>query len=217
MWLTVLLSTLLISVNLSKAQTTSLNCPLLGPDFAAPRNLSSSKLVTEAGTSFLRLVNDSTTVSGSDAISVSLFSLDEDGALFEYHNSPANLAASPKSVRTIDTNIIYRVASISKLFTVRTFLIEAGDSYWSQPVTKFVPELAAAIEYGGNGSIEFDEIDNVHWEEVTLGSLASYMAGIARDGIYTPLAHCAATKPKLVHLETLRLWDQILWKLVFQS
>ena len=192
LWLKLLFSTLFIPIAFVQAQTTSFNCPLLGPDFPPPQKLSTSKLSSAAGASFLKLVNDSTTISGSDAISVSLFSLDEDAPIFEYHSSPTSLAASPNSVRTINSDSIYRVGSISKLFTVWTLLIEIGDSYLSQPVTKFVPELASATKYGANGSTKYDEIDNVRWEEVTLRALASYMAGIARDGSRVPIA-CLST------------------------
>ena len=216
MLLELLFSTLLVFV---KAQDTSLNCPLLGPDFPAPQKLLSSKLVSDAGASFLNSVNSSTTISGSDAISVSLFSLDEDDLIFEYHNSPAALAASPHSVRTVDSNSIYRIGSISKLFTVWTFLIKAGDSYFNQPITKFVPELAAAVGSGGNYSIDFDEIDNVRWEEVTVGAVASYMAGITRDGIQSFLFVCLVDHSDIYkrHLAISRCWGQVLWILDFPA
>ena len=72
---------------------------------------------------------------------------------------------------------MFRIGSISKLFTVYTFLLHGGLELWQQPVTDYVPELRqAALE-----SINSSNLDSVRWEEVTLGSLASHMSGIGRD------------------------------------
>ncbi|KAK3939228.1 hypothetical protein QBC46DRAFT_342813 [Diplogelasinospora grovesii] len=65
------------------------------------------------------------------------------------------------------------------------FLINAGDAYFSDPVTKYVPELADATRAApgaGDDKIVYDDINNVRWEHVTLGNLGSQAAGIARDG-----------------------------------
>jgi len=45
-----------------------------------------------------------------------------------------------------------------------------------------VPELAAAITQSSKNTVEFDEVDNVHSDDVSLVALASPMAGIVRDG-----------------------------------
>ena len=83
------------------------------------------------------------------------------------------MANSTSGVHVVDENSIYRIGSISKMFTVYTFLLELGDGYWNQPVTKYVPELAAAAKD--------DVITQVQWEDVTLGDLAGQMAGIDRE------------------------------------
>ena len=46
-----------------------------------------------------------------------------------------------------------------------------------------MPKLAVAVTQSSNNIVEFDEIDNVRWDNVTLGDLASQMSGIARDGL----------------------------------
>ena len=38
---------------------------------------------------------------------------------------------------------MYRIASISKLLTVYTLLLEIGDKYWDRAITDFIPELRA--------------------------------------------------------------------------
>jgi CubicO group peptidase (beta-lactamase class C family) len=79
-------------------------------------------------------------------------------------------------------NIIYGVMmcsdldlGISKLFTVYLFLIEVGDIHFSDPVTKWVPELKAAAKAPS------DAVSRVDWNAITLGNLASQMSGIGRD------------------------------------
>lgn len=174
---------LLSSVYLVNTQSTSLNCPILGPDFPTPQHISTSVLLTDAQASFVKLLsNSASTVSNDSAFSISLFSVDEDELLFQYHHSPPVPPAT--GVSTVDADSIYRIGSLTKVFSVWTFLIEVGDGYFSEPITRYVPELAAAVLRSGNNSVEFDEIDNVRWDDVTLGALASHMAGIARDGSF---------------------------------
>jgi CubicO group peptidase (beta-lactamase class C family) len=56
--------------------------------------------------------------------------------------------------------------------------MELGDGHWNDPITRYVPELKQAqSNYSASSAI-----DSVQWEEVTLGELASHMAGITRDG-----------------------------------
>lgn len=68
--------------------------------------------------------------------SISLFSVDEDELLFQHHHSPAVLSEDSIGVYTVGTDSIYRVGSRSKVFSVRTFLIEASDSYFNGPITR---------------------------------------------------------------------------------
>ena len=46
-----------------------------------------------------------------------------------------------------------------------------------------MPELVAAVAQSSKNTVEFDQVDNVRWNDVTLGDLASQMGGIARDGL----------------------------------
>lgn len=79
-------------------------------------------------------------------------------------------------VRKVDANTVYRLGSLTKIFTIYTWLVQDGDVRWNEGITKYVPELAAAVN--GEG---FDAVANVAWEDVTIGALASQMAGIVRD------------------------------------
>ena len=53
------------------------------------------------------------------------------------------------------------------------FLLEAGYQYFSHPITEFVPELAALASWQSGNAIT-----NVAWGDVTIGDLASHLAGL---------------------------------------
>lgn len=175
---------ILSSICLANAQSTSLNCPILGPDFPAPQAISASVLLSNAASSFSKVLSSSiaSNVGNDIAFSISLFSVDEDELLFQYHHSP--LVPPKTGVLEVDADSIYRAGSLTKVFSVWTFLIEVGDSYFSEPITKYVPELAAADTQSNNSSVIYDDVDSVRWEDVTIGALASQMAGIARDSLF---------------------------------
>ncbi len=75
----------------------------------------------------------------------------------------------------MDANSIYRIGSVSKIFTSYTYLIELGFTHWFDPVTKWVPELAATAK-ANNDTVNF-----VQWEDVTLADLLSHMSGIGKE------------------------------------
>ena len=64
----------------------------------------------------------------------------------------------------MDNNTIFRVASVTKLFTVLAVLLEEEISF-DDPISKFIPELRVG-----------------KWEGVSVGLLASQISGAPRDG-----------------------------------
>lgn len=79
------------------------------------------------------------------------------------------------NIPTDDT--VYRVGSISKLLFLYTFLVEVGHDYWHRSITDFVPEL---VEAARSCSAESDPLTCPDWDDITLGALASHLAGIGR-------------------------------------
>lgn len=152
------------------------SCPFLGIDFPAPTKLSGSSIIQNATSSLLAAINTAINngVNGS-SFSVEIFATHEPSSLFNFHHSSPSLNSSV-GVKTVDSNSIYRIGSISKLFTVYLLLIEAGDVNFHDPITKFVPELLAAT-----GASSDDDLDIVDWNSVTIGNIASHMSGIGRD------------------------------------
>ena len=78
---------------------------------------------------------------------------------------------------------VYRAGSVSKLLFLYTFLVEVGHAHWHRPVTDLLPELAEAAKAC---SSEEHPLTCPDWEEITLGALASHLAGIGRGRPVTP-------------------------------
>lgn len=161
-------------------------CPILGGDYPAPSNLSSSSTIQSAASNLTSLLNTTILTGNSThgsvqlnntSVSISIFSTSDpvNNPFFEYHYTSPTLSNVTNGVKTVDSNSIYRIGSMSKLFTVYTFLAEVGDGHWNEPVTKYVPELAAAAKSQQDATV------SVQWTDVTLGDLASQLSGIGRD------------------------------------
>jgi len=158
-----------------------LSCPLLGPDFPPPSNLQNDPLVIAAGTHLTEALDsfilNSSAFDNSTSFSIQWFGVGDNETLFQYHHTAPSVAQSSTGVKSIDENSIYRTGSISKLYTMYLWMSEVGEGYFHLPITNFVPELAAAVTAGS------DPINNTQWEDITIGALASHMAGIARNGM----------------------------------
>jgi hypothetical protein len=160
------------------------NCPLIGPEFPAPYNLQSHpiwKAAIQNITNVFQFIDD-TNITGVDLFSYSLqvFSTNPGSPiLWERHRTARDLPANTTGVRKVDGNTVYRLGSVTKVFTVLTFLAEAGDVYWTTPITKFIPELA---KFEGRSSRpDFDPVRETDWDDITIGALASQVSGLGRD------------------------------------
>lgn len=160
-------------------------CPLYGQSYPAPKSLAISKHIESAAQSvldqLLRAQNETTAYGPLDtettAFSVEFYSLDGEDALFSHHYTPTQLVSQRTvGVEEVDSDTIYRVGSVSKLWTVYLYLLAAGDQTWDDPITKFIPELQEISQ-----TQEIDPTSDVDWESITVGALASHLAGIGRD------------------------------------
>ncbi|KAF9048731.1 beta-lactamase/transpeptidase-like protein [Panaeolus papilionaceus] len=137
------------------------------------------KSVTDKADEILAQVVQEPTV---DSIAFAL--VGPDGVLFEkgYGILRANETDVSKQ-GSIDRDSIYRIASISKMFTVLETLVlrEKGVLNWDDPVQKYIPDFNppaggwAARFSGGQGNVD-DEMPRI-----TLRALASHMSGLSRD------------------------------------
>lgn len=100
-------------------------------------------------------------VNPNDTYSIQIFSTTSEEPLLDYHRrGPAVLGN-----RTIDGDSVYRIASTSKLITVYLLLLGAGETIFSEKVTKYIPELEGAA----------------YWDDITIGSLAGYLGDITAE------------------------------------
>ncbi|KAJ6131813.1 hypothetical protein N7471_007028 [Penicillium samsonianum] len=161
---------------------------LLGPSYPPPRDLSSSHSRVAASwknlTSQLNTVldgNQAKKTSGVYALknltfSAGLFStLDPKAKDLQFHHTASEVANSPVGVKKVDGNSIYKVASVSKLFTVLAGLIELKPRDWDRSLTDIFPFLAERVRKQHD---KFRLVYDVQWDKVTLKSLAGQMGGI---------------------------------------
>lgn len=156
------------------------DCPLAGPSFPTPSHLSNSTVFSNAIKNLNTQIADESLGlnSNTTAWAVAVFSAKENKTLFERYHMPGDIDVG---VNRVDKNSIFRIGSVSKVFTVWAFLATLGDSRFNDPITKYIPELANASSPAHDGAI-YDDIESARWEDVTVGDLASHSAGIARDG-----------------------------------
>ena len=183
----------LLSIVPSSTAQYSTPCPLLGPDYPAPSNLSQSNAISTASQSLkssLKAALTNATVYGqldsdTTSFSIDVYSLTQETPLFTYHYSAPALSKPAAGVATVDSNTVYRIGSTSKLWTVYLYLIKAGDVSFNEPITKYIPELATYAK-ANNVALVNDDTDITGWRDITVGALASQLAGIARDAAPAP-------------------------------
>ncbi|KPI36854.1 uncharacterized protein AB675_11887 [Cyphellophora attinorum] len=176
----------------------------LGPTYPPPLDLSSEdslvpsawQEVTSVLNSYLdKTIEDpavATALTGLENVTFSIgaFSL-HDPAVSEdlqYHYSSPFTTKSTNGTKKVDANTIYRVASITKLFTVYAALLSLTEEQWYTPLNECVPELAAYLESQPEGALMATP-----WDEVTPWSLANQISGIAR----TPVVGDLLASPNL--------------------
>ncbi len=89
-----------------------------------------------------------------------------------YHTAPLLGNYTDSEPTRASLNTAFRIASISKVFTVLAVLLQEKAGYLSlrDPVTKYIAELTSNRNESG-----------IKWEDITLESLASQLSGIPRE------------------------------------
>ncbi|KAF2807189.1 beta-lactamase/transpeptidase-like protein [Mytilinidion resinicola] len=162
-------------VDITTAQANQ-NALLRGPVFPAPSHPDTSKAVQAARKAFPKVLDEALSTglldNSTTSFSINVFSTSDNKTLLSHHFEAPGLNGSLPS-GSLDDDTIYRIGSLSKLFTVYTLLAKNGFADFHQPITKYIPELAAADT---NSSL-----NDVQWSDITVEALASQMAGITRD------------------------------------
>ncbi|KAK5235892.1 hypothetical protein LTR47_003367 [Exophiala xenobiotica] len=168
-------------------------CPILGSRFPVPSGLATDSVVQSAlkdATATLdELVSTSnssygTINSNTTSFSIGLFTSNDPvnsshPFFYEYHYTAPPLSKAKLGTSKLDSESVFRLGTVTEVFTVWVFLIEAGEAHWVDPITKYLPELAEA-----SGQITFGHFS---WEDVTLGDLAGHLSGVPRDCFFKDL------------------------------
>lgn len=165
------------------------SCPILGPVYPAVIDTASSLEFNAAKTAFTETITRALSTGQLDgratSFSIQVFSSRSgDPIIYEYyHTASDTVGGLLRNNNTVGPQTVYRIGSISKLVSVYAILSRLSDRYWNHPVTDFLPELARIQPR--------NDVDSVEWSQVTLGALASQMAGIGRDCMYEEITGVA--------------------------
>lgn len=151
--------------------------PLIGPAFISNFDPSSSTAVHTAKSKFPRLIENlfsEGTLNKTDlAFSIDVFSAATNKSIYSYSHVGKD-ANQTLTAGVLNDKTIARIGSVTKLFTAYALIAKGGMEVLSQPVTKFLPELA------GNSSD--DPLLRIRWEDITVGALAAQQAGTGGPG-----------------------------------
>ena len=149
-------------------------CPVYGPLFPAPTNLRDHPRTKSMGKDLETRLQQRR--NGGDfyySYVLQTYTSNE-GVLWQNsYTTPRMRTINTTGVREVDENTVHRIGSVTKMLTVYAFLIQVGDRIWNDPVTKYIPELRS--------SAADNAVYRVDWDEVTVGSLASFESGLMRD------------------------------------
>lgn len=149
------------------------DCPILGPSFPKSFNPSLAKVFRKLPSKFPGLIESAFTSGAVNrthtSFSIDIFSTVNNQSLYSYHHAaPALNGSLTKGVQSDET--VYRIGSVSKLFTVYAILAYTGGiQVFDEPVTRYLPELT--------GNMGANPVEKIIWEDITVGALASQMGG----------------------------------------
>jgi hypothetical protein len=148
------------------------DCPILGSVFPAGFDLADTNTFSKATESFPKTIEElfeSGAVNKSEtSFVIDVFSSVTNSSIYHYYHSPP-LNEEFLTAGELDDDTIFRVGSVSKLFTVYSVLAQAGLDVFGDPVTKYLPELA--------GNSRDTPLKKIIWEDITVGALAAHQAG----------------------------------------
>ncbi|KAK5094147.1 hypothetical protein LTR70_004281 [Exophiala xenobiotica] len=177
------------------AQADFAPCPILGPRYPQPSQVTDSPYVQEALQNLTAASNELVQSGGNSSytkatpntttFSIALFdSVDITDVhipfIYEYHHS----APSFDNKTSVDADSVYNIGGLSQFRTVYTFLAATQDNLWYDPITKYLPGL--------NGTSGRSAAAGTDWNHVLLVDLATQLVGIPREG---SCLHPASTQP----------------------
>ncbi|KAK8027906.1 hypothetical protein PG991_004962 [Apiospora marii] len=148
------------------------NCPIWGAEFPKPQRLTESAVWKAAMENLTATFDDVDPTAINYSYTVQVFSTNPGPPiLFERYTTARDLPSNTTGVKKVDADSVFRIGSVTKIFTVLAFLAETGDKYFNHPITEFVPELQDIVNRRGNATV--DEVRTVRWEDITIEALIS--------------------------------------------
>jgi hypothetical protein len=169
-------------------------CFPLGPVFPAPRGLASSNSLKSALSALNDTLNAALGPEGSEygildnqstTFIVDIYSIHSSESLYTFTFNAPDFSNASVGVSEVDEDTVFRLGSMSKMISVWNFLIAAGDRSLNDPITKYVPELAAYASKHAQ-DLESGDIRYYDFDSITIGALASQMSGISRYFAFGP-------------------------------
>lgn len=148
-------------------------CPPPGAVLPAPRNPGADASLKPVLAKLKAEISSLTSKWQFSALSVGVQSIHESEPLFLQQHSPPN--SNTRGASHVTPETVIRVGSISKVFTVLGLLTLPGVSF-DDPVVKYLPKLLSMNTTRGPLGVT-----SVPWADITLGALASHIAGIGVD------------------------------------
>jgi CubicO group peptidase (beta-lactamase class C family) len=111
--------------------------------------------------------------------SLGFFSLHDHAAAgsLQFHYTSPEVATAANGTHKVNGDSIYRIASVTKLFTVLTGLLELSTTDWERPLSDILAPLGDYVSSSGK-----PDVYTTPWNQVTLRALAAQIAGVPRDG-----------------------------------
>ena len=148
------------------------DCPILGPTFPLGFDLTQSNAIRAVNHEFPALIkslfSSGIIDSKQSSFTIDVFSTARNESLYSYAHAAAGLN-STLTAGVLNDETIFRIGSVSKLYTAYAIIAQAGIEVLDHPVTRYLPEL------GGNSRADF--LSNIIWEDVTIGALMSQQGG----------------------------------------
>ena len=147
-------------------------CPILGPTFPSGFDLTDSDAIRAAKHEFPALIqslySSGTIDPKQSSFTIDVFSTAANESLYSYAHAASDLTGE-LTAGVLNDGTIFRIGSVSKLYTAYAIIAQAGIAVLDHPVTRYLPELA--------GNSPADSLNKIIWEDVTVGALASQQGG----------------------------------------
>lgn len=177
-------------------------CPLLGPVWPAPSLANSPDFAS--ATKNISQTLDSLAKAGKleDSISLQIFSGSEPQSSFTYSYTAPSIKNATLGVKEITEDTVFRIGSGSKLWTMFLLTIKTHGKILNDPVAKYIPQLrAASSDLQKNSTEKSYQANYIQWDQVTVGEIASHLAGFPRDCM-SPPARLIVGRYSLRHANT---------------